>query len=100
MALIDDIAMIGKIDRVKHNDYLGIMVPLLVEFAQDYCNNQFDDVDPSGGVKLFIAESINHKLKSQGLQALTMGSVTYNYDVNLPDELIKYLRPYKKVRFR
>jgi len=100
MALKDEIAMIGEIDIIKHNDYLEVMTPALLEFAQDYCNHTFDAENPPGAVKIFIAESIKFKLDSKGRSSRQMGSVSYNYDTNLPEKIKANLRPYRKVRFR
>lgn len=100
MDLKEEIAMIGEIDITKHYDYLKVMIPNLLEFAQDYCNHTFDEINPPGAVKIFIAESIKYKLKSKGLASRQMGSVSYSYDTNLPDKIKDNLRPYRKVRFR
>ncbi|WP_246202674.1 phage head-tail connector protein [Virgibacillus doumboii] len=100
MALIDDVAMIAEVDLTKHRDYLKTMIPMLVEKAQDHCNNTFDADKPPAGVKVFIAESIQHKLQSKGVSSRQMGSVSYSYDTDLPDRIMKNLRPYKKVRFK
>ena len=100
MALMDEVAMIGEIDLNKHSDYVNTMIPILLEFAETKCNNTFDEIKPPAGIKIFIAESIKHKLNNKGLKARSMGSVTYTYDTELPDKIVKNLNPYKKVRFK
>ena len=100
MALMDEVAMIGEIDLNKHSEYVNTMIPLLLEFAEDKCNNTFDEFKPPAGVKIFIAKSISHKLKDKGLKARSMGSVSYTYDTELPDKIVKSLSPYKRVSFK
>lgn len=100
MALKDSIARMAEIDVIKHSAYLDDYIPILLEFSEDKCNNVFDDENPPAGVKLFIAESIKHKLNSKGLTSRSMGSVSYSYDTELPDKVIKNLNPYKRVRFK
>lgn len=99
MTLIDEIATMAEIDETKHSDYLTIMVPTLIEFAEIKCNNKFDAKKPPAGIKLFISESIKHKLKSKGASSRQMGSVSYSYDTDLPEKIIKHLNPYKKLRW-
>lgn len=105
MTLIDEVATIGQVDKLKHDAYLSVMVPLLLEFAEDKCNNKFDEVDADGnlqpptGVKVFIAESIKHKLSSKGVASRSMGSVSYSYDTDFPEKITKHLNPYKRLRW-
>jgi Phage gp6-like head-tail connector protein len=99
MSLKEIIARMAEVDVVKHSDYLDDYIPILLEFAEDHCNNTFDAENPPGGVKIFLSESIKYKLNSKGLSSRSMGSVSYTYDTNLPDKIMKYLRPYRKVRF-
>ncbi|MEN2765831.1 phage head-tail connector protein [Ornithinibacillus xuwenensis] len=105
MTLIDEIAKMGEIDKTKYMDYLTIMIPILVEYAEHNCNNTFSQLDDNdqmnlpAGVKLFISESIKHKLSSKGLASRTMGEISYSYDTDLPDRVMNHLKPYKKVRF-
>lgn len=99
MALLDDVAMIGEIDLNKHSDYLTTLIPILLEYAEDYCNNMFDAKNPPGGVKIFLAESIKHKLNTQGFASRQMGTVSYSYDTDLPEKIKNNLKPYRKVRF-
>jgi|SRR5690606_19064474 len=99
MALKDTIAMMGEIDATKHSNYLDEYIPILIEDAERYCHTRFDKENPPAGVKIFIAESIRHKLNTKGLKSRTMGSVSYTYDTDLPNNLYKSLKTYRKVAF-
>lgn len=99
MDLVDEIAMMGEINKEKHGKYIKTMVPILIERAEDYCNNSFDYDKPPAGVKIFIADSIKHKLNTKGLTGRSMGSVSYSYDTDLPEKLLKSLKPYRKLVF-
>jgi Phage gp6-like head-tail connector protein len=99
MELVDEIVMMSQIDKEKHEDYIKTMIPILIERAEDYCNNKFNADNPPAGVKIFIAESIKHKLNTKGLTSRSMGSVSYSYDTDLPDKVLKTLKPYRKLAF-
>ncbi|MBT2599089.1 MULTISPECIES: phage head-tail connector protein [unclassified Oceanobacillus] len=99
MALIDEIATMAEIDQEKHKSYLSIMVPILIEFAEDECGTSFNVLQLPAGVKLFIADSIKYKLKSKGLSSRSMGSVSYSYDTKLPEKVKDHLSPYRKLVF-
>ncbi|MFS0591776.1 phage head-tail connector protein [Cytobacillus horneckiae] len=99
MALVDEIAKMAEVDKTKHEAYLSTMIPILIKFAEDKCNNKFDAEKLPAGVKIFIAESIKHKLNSKGLSSRSMGSVSYSYDTDLPDKVVNNLKPYRRLRF-
>lgn len=99
MPLIDEIAIMAEIDQEKHRSYLSIMVPTLIEVAEDECGTSFNVLQLPAGVKLFIAESIKYKLKNTGLSSRSMGSVSYSYDTKLPDKVKGHLSPYRKLVF-
>jgi hypothetical protein len=88
----------------KHDTYLTEIIPDVVEFTKEYCNNKFLDVNgkealPSG-VRLFVPKACEYLLNKSGISQRTMGSVSYTYDLDFPPALLRLLRPYKKVRFR
>lgn len=97
MLLVSEIAKMGEIDLNKHIDYLQIMIPILIEFAEEECNNTFDAEKPPAGVKLFISESLQYKLNSKGLASRGMGTVTYSYDTDLPEKIVMHLNKYKRL---
>ncbi|MEK4922021.1 phage head-tail connector protein [Cytobacillus sp. FSL R5-0569] len=97
--LIDQVSSIAGIDKEKHQTYLSVMVPILLEYAEDYCGATFVGYDPPAGVRLFIGESLRHKIKADGLSSRSMGSVSYSYDTDLPEKIKRNLKPYRRVRF-
>lgn len=101
---LDEIKSILGIKGTDDDEYLNVMVPILVEHASAHCNNLFIDsvtglVKPPGGVRLFVAKACEHNMKEAGLKSRSMGSVSYSYDLEFPESLSKYLRPYKRLRF-
>lgn len=101
---MDEIKSILGIKGTNDDDYLNVMVPILAEHASDYCNNSFLDGTTGlaylpGGVRLFIAKACEHNMQQAGLKSRSMGSVSYSYDLDFPDSLHKYLRPYKRLKF-
>lgn len=83
----------------KHDMYIEEMIPILIEYAQEYCNNPFKEQLP-GPVKLFIARAIQFNMNPTGVSSRSMGGASYSYETNYPDSLMSMLRPYRKVRFR
>lgn len=105
---IDDIEEYKNINEEQssnHDKYYMTMLPLLLDYVEEYCNHRFpkdSNGKPNlpGGVKIFLAKSIQHNMTKAGIKSRSMGSVSYSYDLEFSDSLLKYLRPYKKVRFR
>jgi hypothetical protein len=104
----DDVAEIKAILNIqdsKHDDYIITMLPLLLEDVMVYTNNNFGGISATGsmnipgGVKIYIAKTIQHNLNVSGLKSRTMGSVSYTYDLDFPDSFKRYLKPYKRLRF-
>lgn len=93
--------MLG-ISTDKHDAYIAAMLPLVIEFAKDHCNNNFligvEEVLP-GGVQMFAAKAVEYNMSPAGLKGRSMGGASYSYDTDFPPALMKMLRPYRKVRF-
>lgn len=104
MNLIDEVKGILRIQGEDHDMFFSIMVPILEEHVIEHCNNRFtkdsygETVLP-GPVKLFIAKAAEYNMQKTGLKERSMGSVSYSYDLQFPDSLYKYLRPYKRIKF-
>lgn len=105
----DDVNEIKAILQIDAQDeskdaYIRMMLPLLLESVMAYTNNGFSlSVDGTmkipGGVKIYLAKAIERNTMATGIKSRSMGSVSYSYDTNIPDELKNMLVPYKKVRF-
>lgn len=104
MNLMDEVKGIMRIQGEDHDMFLSIMVPILEEHVIEHCNNRFtknsngETVLP-GPTKLFIAKAAEYNMQKTGLKERSMGSVSYSYDLQFPDSLYKYLRPYKRIKF-
>ena len=83
----------------KHDIFIEEMIPILIEYTQAYCNNQFKGQLP-GPVKLFVARAIQFNMNPVGVSSRSMGGASYSYETNYPDSLTSMLKPYRKVRFR
>ena len=93
----EQIKQILGITTDKHDAYLDTVIPLFLEFAEDYCNNTFEVIP--GPVKIFVAKAAQHNMQVAGLKSRTMGEVSYSYDTEFPSSILKYLSRYRKVRF-
>lgn len=95
--------IMGQTDSSK-DEYIKLMLPLLLESVMAYTNNNFDitaegSMRIPGSVKIYIAKAIERNTMQTGLKSRSMGSVSYSYDTSIPDELKDLLKPFKKVRF-
>ncbi|MGX9134043.1 phage head-tail connector protein [Rummeliibacillus sp. JY-2-4R] len=81
-------------ERIEHYHTLA---PIYFDFANDYCNQQFEV--PNSNVKVFIAKAIQFYTQKAGLTARSMGSVSYSYATDLPSSVLKPLKPFKKLRW-
>lgn len=93
----DDVKAILEDETTKHDAYYSTMIPILTEFAEDRCHTTFSEPLP-GGVRLFIAKACEYNLQRVGLESRTMDNVSYSYTTDFPKSLLKYLKPYRKVR--
>lgn len=98
----DEVKAILDYSSTKHDNYITTCIPLFVEFAQDYCNNQFknesDQIELKGGVKLFVAKAVEFNLNKSGQKSRDFGEVRYSYDTDFPPSLLKLLQPYSRIR--
>lgn len=88
----------------KHDGYLAEMIPILTDYAKEYCNNSFsnslNEEQLPGSVMLFVAKAAQFNMNPAGITSRSMGGASYSYDTDFPEAIMKMLRPYKKVRFR
>ena len=82
----------------KHDLFIEEMIPILIEYTQRYCNNQFKDKLP-GPVKLFVARAIQFNMNPAGVSSRSMGGASYSYETDFPSSITRLLKPYRKVRF-
>lgn len=81
----------------KHDAYLQEVIPLFLDFAEDYCNRRWDE--PPSGVRLFVAKAVEYNMNPAGLSSRSMDTVSYSYNTDFPESVMKFLRPYRRVRF-
>lgn len=85
----------------RHDAYLKEVIPLFIDFAKDYCNNRFlvDGAEKlPAGVKLFVAKAIEFNMAPSNLSARSMGDVSYSYETELPESVLRHLKPYRRLR--
>lgn len=99
---IEEVKKIIGFKTDKHDEYLTTIIPLLFEYVVAYCNNDFTskgEVVMPGGVKIFIAKACEHNMQSAGLKGRAMGTVSYTYELEFPESIIRFLRPYRRLKF-
>ncbi|MDA7028459.1 phage head-tail connector protein [Bacillus sp. CLL-7-23] len=99
---IQTIKTMLRITTNKHDDYFKEVIPIYMDYAKTYCNNTFtvdgQEVLPAG-VKLFVAKAIEFNMNPVNLSSRNMGDASYSYVTELPETIMRYLKPYKKLRF-
>lgn len=87
-----------RITTDKHDTYLNEVIPLFVEKINKRANQTFTELplDLQHTLAKWIEWDMNTK---QGLEARTLGDVSYKYDNNMPDFVKRDIAPYRKVRF-
>ena len=99
---LDQVKNLLGLSTNKHDLFIDAMIPILVEFAKEHCNNQFLENGKEklpGPVKLFVARAIQFNMNPTGITGRSMGGASYSYETDFPPALMRLLRPYKKVRF-
>lgn len=88
----------------KHDGYLTEIIPILTDYAKEFCNNLFlDDNNVEvlpGSVRLFIAKAAQFNMNPSGIKGRSMGGASYSYEMDFPESILRLLRPHKRVRFR
>lgn len=86
---------------VPSDTFLDAIIPLIIEWVQDYCNQTFEDADEflqlPGGVKIFIARACQFNAAQAGVKSESLGDYSVSYSTEYPESLTKLLRPYRKV---
>lgn len=97
--------LLNRSESDTTNDaYYTAQIPVLLEYANQYCKQEFDDEDVyddlPGGVKLFIAKAAEWNLNKAGIQAKSAGDLSVAYAVtDMPSAILAYLKPYRRVGF-
>lgn len=95
---VNDVKKRLQIKHNRHDEYIEEVIPDLIEYAEAYCNQTFEELP--GPVKLFVAKAIEYNMNKAGLSSESVGGeLSYSYDMDFPQSLMKLLKPYRKVRF-
>ncbi|TCN25487.1 phage head-tail connector protein [Mesobacillus foraminis] len=90
------------ITTTKHDVYLDTIIPLFVEYIQDYCNNSFIDeygqVVFKGGAKIALVKMIEFNMNKSGISSRSFGEVSYSYTTDFPPSILTLLQPYSRIR--
>ncbi|MEC1900963.1 phage head-tail connector protein [Bacillus atrophaeus] len=97
---IQQVKRMSGITTDKHDAYLSEIVPILIEFASDFCSNKFDPEALPAGVKLFVAKAAEYNMTPTGLSGRSMGDVSYSYNTEFPRHITKNLTPYRRLRVK
>jgi len=84
-------------DDTSLDSYLEAVIPLLIDFAEEHCNNKWGEELP-GGVKLFVAKAAEYLQREMGVEAESLGDYSISLKADFPDSIMGLL-PKKRVEF-
>jgi len=102
---VEDLKKLLKVpatDTSKDAFYGEVLEPL-IEIAGKICNLDFTDetVYPElpGGVTLFVRDAVLHLDSNQGKKSESLDEYSYAIDTaEFPNAVLKWLKPYKKIK--
>ena len=106
--MIDKVKKILWIQDAQYDDYLNTIIPMLKDFAKEYCNNPFlvYDEDTEEYVEeipepviLFLAKATEYNIFQSGVKSESVGDYSVSFETDYPESITKLLRPYRKVKF-
>ncbi|WP_162920113.1 phage head-tail connector protein [Paenisporosarcina cavernae] len=103
---IEEIKGILQWTDTKHDVYLQTMMPMIFEDVQIQTNNDFGGILEDGtiripgGVKIYMAKVIEMNMQKASLKSRSMGSVSYSYNLEVPESVKRLIRPYRRAKFR
>ncbi|OMC86925.1 hypothetical protein BK128_09685 [Viridibacillus sp. FSL H7-0596] len=83
----------------KKDSYYIAMLPIVLERANEHCNQTFKPESLPGGVQIFIAKVLQFNEQKAGLSSRSMGTVSYSFEAEIPQSLYKHLAPFRKLRW-
>lgn len=88
-------------DKSKNEDYYKVMLPIVLDNVNEEYNQNFNQANLPGAVKLFLAKAVQFYSNSgSGLKSRSMGTISYTFDFStLPSTLTGLLARYRKVKF-
>ena len=95
---VEQVKNLLGITSQKHDTYIEEMIPILIDYAKDYCRNQFKEGIPRP-ITLFVAKAIEYNMTPAGVSGRSMGGASYSYETDFPPSVTRLLKPYRKVRF-
>lgn len=100
--LIEKVKTRLQITSGKYDQYLSEVAPDWLEWVKEETNNSFTvngEEKIPGPIIQFVAKASQYSMVKAGIKSKSMGSVSYSFDSELPDNLKELYRPYKKVKF-
>lgn len=90
-----------NITTTKYDAFLTANVPDLVQYAKDYCKQDFTDDTGAealpGPVKNFVARAAQYLLSPTGISSESAPGTNRQYNQDFPKSIMRYLKQYRKV---
>jgi len=102
--IITKVKTISWIIDTEFDDYLNTVVPMLLEYAEKYCNQEWRDdngnpEDVPGPVIMFVAKATEYSIAQAGVKSETLGDYSISIADDIPASALAHLKQYRKVKF-
>lgn len=87
-----------SLDDTSQDETLELLIDKYLQIANEYCNQNYTKDHMPSGVEKFIANCIQHGTTGN-VSSRTMGTVSYSFVTDLPDETYDYIRPFRRLRW-
>lgn len=87
-----------SLDDTSQDETIELLIDKYLKVAEEYCNQTFDREHIPSSVEKFIANCIQHGTTGN-VSSRTMGTVSYSFVTDLPDETYSYLKPFRRLRW-
>lgn len=110
---VKEIKKILQIEDTRHDEYIEIMLPIIIALVEKYCNDVFAMRDDSSfykkdedgykiidiGIVICIAKIIEFYMLKSGVTQNTVSRMSFSFSNDLPNSIKSVLNEYRKVRF-
>src|SRR5438477_165963 len=90
---LKEIKKILQITDNSKDGYITEMLPLVIDFVRDYCNNP--QLELRSGVVIAIAKTIEFYMNNTSLASKTVSRMSETFSNAIPASILNLLEPYK-----
>lgn len=100
---VEEVKRLLRLKDTSYDEYLSAVIPLIIQFVQQYCNRDFvnenGQVVLPGGIKLVVAKMCQFHMRDPNIASETLARHSISYDTNYPSEITNILNSYRRPTF-